>query len=61
MRFQGSYSRPRNLMLAELKINNNTLARAIAWLEQEMLIIRTPYCRIEGHESARRYYIPEEL
>ena len=61
MRFQGSYSRPRELMKTELKMNKDTLARSLDYLNQCGLIVRTDYSMRENDRYARRYYIPEEL
>ena len=59
MRFQGSYSRPRELIIKELHINKDNLAEALSWLEQRGFMLRSDYSKQEGY--ARRYYIPEEL
>lgn len=59
MRFQGSYSRPRELIVKELGIQKDNLADALAWLEQKGFVLRSDYSKQEGY--ARRYYIPEEL
>ena len=61
MRFQGSYSHSRELMLKELKINNHTLCNSIKWLEQNEFIVRSDYSMREDDRYARRYYIPEEF
>lgn len=58
MRFQGSYSRPRELIIKELHINKDNLAESLSWLEQKGLVLRSDYSKQEGY--ARRYYIPEE-
>ena len=59
MRFQGSYSRPRELIVKELGIQKDNLADALAWLEKKGFVLRSDYSKQEGY--ARRYYIPEEL
>lgn len=59
MRFQGSYSRPRELIVKELRIQKDNLAEALSWLEQKGFVLRSDYSKQEGY--ARRYYIPEEL
>lgn len=58
MRFQGSYSRPRELIIKELHINKDNLAEALSWLEQKGFVLRSDYSKQDGY--ARRYYIPEE-
>ena len=60
MRFSGSYSHSRSDMMKELKINNNTLAESIAWLEENKFIVRTDYSMRENERYSRRYYIPNE-
>ncbi len=60
MRFQGSFSHSREHMLQELKINNHTLARVLAWLELNEFIVRSDYSMRPHERYARRYYIPEE-
>jgi hypothetical protein len=60
MRFSGSYSHSRSDMMKELKINNNTLAESIAWLEEKKFIVRTDYSMRENERYSRRYYIPNE-
>ena len=60
MRFHGSYSHSRGDMMKELKINNNTLAECLAWLEAEEFIIRTDYSMRENERYSRRYYIPQD-
>lgn len=59
MRFQGSYSRPREMMVKELHINKDNLADAITWLEEKGFVVRTDYSKQEGY--ARRYYIPDKF
>ena len=58
MRFQGSYSRPRELIIKELHINKDNLAESLSWLEQKGFVLRSDYSKQDGY--ARRYYIPEE-
>jgi len=60
MRFHGSYSHSRKDMMTELKINNNTLAECLEWLEQNQFIVRTDYSMRENERYSRRYYIPQE-
>ena len=60
MRFQGSYSHPRELMVEELKMSNTTLARCISWLEEHELITRSEYSKRVTGRYSRRYYIPQE-
>lgn len=59
MRFQGSFSHPRELMVNALRIQKDNLAEALEWLAEKGLIIRSDYSKQEHY--ARRYYIPEEL
>jgi len=59
MRFQGSYSRPREMIVKELGIQKDNLAESLAWLEQKGFVLRSDYSKQEGY--ARRYYIPEDL
>lgn len=59
MRFQGSYSRPREMMVKELRIQKDNLAESLAWLEKKGFVVRSDYSKQEGY--ARRYYIPEAL
>jgi len=58
MRFQGSYSRSRDLIIKELGIQKDNLAEALAWLEKKGFVLRSDYSKQEGY--ARRYYIPEQ-
>lgn len=60
MRFHGSYSHSRADMMKELKINNNTLAECLVWLEDNEFIVRTDYSMRENERYSRRYYIPDE-
>lgn len=60
MRFHGSYSHSRGDMMKELKINNNTLAECLEWLEAKNFIVRTDYSMRENERYSRRYYIPQE-
>ncbi len=60
MRFQGSYSHPRELMVEELKMSKNTLARCLEWLATNDLIARSEYSKRPDGRYARRYYIPQE-
>ena len=60
MRFHGSYNHSRGDMMKELKINNNTLAECLAWLEAEEFIVRTDYSMRENERYSRRYHIPQD-
>ncbi len=61
MRFQGSYSRPRESIIQQLKMSRDTFNEAIKWLEAVGLVGRGDYSMRDDDRYARRYYIPQEL